>query len=376
MPFHLPEGATAKTTGVQLAVDLPRLFTLSPGFHYQTVRSLGPTLDPLLQAINSPPQSGSGGPWVSVPNWGTDLASIPGVLWGLIASYGRHTLAVLLHDYLCDWADTKKEVPLERPGTPFLRRSVADEVFLQALRDPQAGPYANPWFRSLVLWTGVSIGRYWAFRRIMAILILLAAFCGIFPWIWLGQHLEMGNNWWLAGLGLASGLAVLTLAGYLAIRRQQQDDEPPPEVGRRMLRATSYGDSMLRPGTSSGDDGPAAVKPRLEGAQRGIALLALAGLLMVVGAVAFTGPWPGAGPVSDGLVVLWFVLLASSSLILYVRSPVRRDAALPFITGLALPTVGLVALVTYLVLQVLWVPDAFDPRQPGGPINPRPTPAP
>jgi hypothetical protein len=32
----------------------------------------------------------------------TDLASVPPFLWGVIASYGHHTLPAILHDVLCD----------------------------------------------------------------------------------------------------------------------------------------------------------------------------------------------------------------------------------------------------------------------------------
>jgi hypothetical protein len=358
MPYHLPDGADENTTAVQLAVDQPRQFTLTPGFHYRPATSLGPRLDPLLAAIDQRPAGRTDGPWVAVPRWQTDLASIPGVLWGLIASYGRHTLAVLLHDYLCDWADTQKPVPLDRPGTPFERRCVADEVFYQALRDQSISPYANPWFRSLVLWTGVSIGRYWAFRKGLLVLILLAAVFGAVPWIWVGQHVDMGNNWLLAVILLVGGLLVLTLAGWLAHRLEKNDAIGPQNTRQRSVQ--SYVET------------PAPTRSRLSPAELGIALLAAAGLLSMVTAVGATGRWPGAGPLSDWLTVTWLVLLIGCSVVLRLTSPIPRDALLPLITGLALPTVGLVALVTYLVLQALWVPDAFDPRQPGGPVNPCP----
>ena len=38
----------------------------------------------------------------TVPPMATDLASIPGPLWGFIGPYGKQTLPVLLHDKLCD----------------------------------------------------------------------------------------------------------------------------------------------------------------------------------------------------------------------------------------------------------------------------------
>ena len=35
----------------------------------------------------------------------TDLASVPAIMWGIVASYGDHTMPALLHDTLCTKAE-------------------------------------------------------------------------------------------------------------------------------------------------------------------------------------------------------------------------------------------------------------------------------
>jgi len=72
----------------------------------------------------------------------TDLASVPSVLWWLIASYGNHTRAALLHDAL--YVDK---------GVPPVPRKTADRLFLTALREP--GQKAGA-FRHWLMWAAVS----------------------------------------------------------------------------------------------------------------------------------------------------------------------------------------------------------------------------
>ena len=63
----------------------------------------------------------------------TDLASIPPCLWGLIPSYGRHTMPAILHDVRCDAA--KKAVAGQggRAHSAYLRRR-ADQQFRHTLK--------------------------------------------------------------------------------------------------------------------------------------------------------------------------------------------------------------------------------------------------
>ncbi|MFJ7214234.1 DUF1353 domain-containing protein [Amycolatopsis sp. NPDC098790] len=102
----------------------------------------------------------------------TDLASVPPLLWGLLPSYGRQLRAALLHDHLCEIAETYSE------------RRDADRLFLLAMRDKGDGSVTDlqkrvPWFRSRVFWAGVCFGRYWRYRRFRAALMTLHLIAGV-----------------------------------------------------------------------------------------------------------------------------------------------------------------------------------------------------
>lgn len=73
----------------------------------------------------------------------TDLASVPSLFWWLIASYGNHTRASLLHDAL--YVDD---------GEPPVPQRTADRLFLTALREP--GPQKGGAFRHWLMWAAVS----------------------------------------------------------------------------------------------------------------------------------------------------------------------------------------------------------------------------
>jgi Protein of unknown function (DUF1353) len=80
---------------------------------------------------------------VTVPAHGepTDLASVPWVLWWLIASYGRHTAAAIVHDTLVVDQMTRDE------------RVRADTIFFHALEES-----GNNWFRHRLMWAATSWG--------------------------------------------------------------------------------------------------------------------------------------------------------------------------------------------------------------------------
>jgi len=62
----------------------------------------------------------------------TDLASIPPFLWGLISSYGRHTMPAILHDVRCEAAKGGAGLG-GSPYAAYLRRR-ADQQFRHTLR--------------------------------------------------------------------------------------------------------------------------------------------------------------------------------------------------------------------------------------------------
>ena len=93
-----------------------------------------------------PPTQHGPDPRVVVPpdtSGRTDLASVPTLFWWLIASYGNHTRASLMHDAL--YVDA---------GEPPVPRRTADRLFLTALREP--GPQKGGAFRHWLMWAAVS----------------------------------------------------------------------------------------------------------------------------------------------------------------------------------------------------------------------------
>ncbi len=75
----------------------------------------------------------------------TDLASVPALLWGVIASYGRQTLPAVLHDVLYDAA---RRAGTMRTGRRLRRE--ADVLFRATLRENGAGPV-----RQWLMWAAV-----------------------------------------------------------------------------------------------------------------------------------------------------------------------------------------------------------------------------
>lgn len=97
-----------------------------------------------------PPDAGGLRPFYVAPahpvGRSTDLASVPPWLWGVIASFGRHTFAALLHDHLCEAAHHAGP-----PRSGSLRRE-ADRVFRIAMRDLRV-PAPRRW----VMWAAVRL---------------------------------------------------------------------------------------------------------------------------------------------------------------------------------------------------------------------------
>jgi Protein of unknown function (DUF1353) len=91
--------------------------------------------------------SAHGGKIILPPHQGgrTDLASVPAFMWWLIASYGNHTRAALLHDAL---------VPEGNEVSPVARTD-ADRLLLAALREP--GQQKRGAFRHWLMWAAASV---------------------------------------------------------------------------------------------------------------------------------------------------------------------------------------------------------------------------
>jgi hypothetical protein len=130
----------------------------------------------------------------------TDLASVPWFLWWLVASYGNHTRAALLHDAL--YVDRGEQEPVPR--------ATADRLFLTALREPGQKTAA---FRHWLMWAAVSL--FGNLNR------LLGALCGlqvIAVWVLTGTAVAwawgptLAWRWWeivLVAIGVPAFLTVL-----------------------------------------------------------------------------------------------------------------------------------------------------------------------
>ena len=133
----------------------------------------------------------------------TDLASVPSVFWWLIASYGNHTRATLLHDAM--YVET---------GEPPVPRKTADRLFLGALREsPQkAGP-----FRHWLMWAAVSafgsiphrLGVLFALHVALVWGLTIAALV----WAWSDGIAGISWSWWQLLLAGFAGLGFLVVLG-------------------------------------------------------------------------------------------------------------------------------------------------------------------
>lgn len=150
------------------------------------------TTDDPPQTALIPPTDGGGA---------TDLASVPWFMWWLVASYGNHTRAALLHDSLYVSKGEEEPVP----------RATADRLFLTALREPGQKSGA---FRHWLMWTAVSLfGNMNRLRggccvlQVFAVWILTVA---AVAWAW-GPALSW--NWWEITLVIIAVPVSLTVLG-------------------------------------------------------------------------------------------------------------------------------------------------------------------
>lgn len=120
MPFQFLD---PKETKLTLRVEGPKSFSVVHGFHYAD-------------------QYDDGAPYDVPDEFGpTDLASVPFFLQWLVLSYGKHTMAALVHDVY--WDNTKTQAQLRQANTAFRHAMWESDV-----------PYVRRWF----MWTAVTLG--------------------------------------------------------------------------------------------------------------------------------------------------------------------------------------------------------------------------
>lgn len=189
MPFY----ALSSTAEPKIIVEQsePNGFVLQRGFRYKAPCRVEPFLVPARET--------------------TDLASVPWPLWWLIASYGRHTKAALVHDALID-----PSVRIRKEDR--VSRREADRLFLYALKESGFGAdrehRRTSWLRRWVMYVAVAIlgtMRKQAPLRLVVFLAHLGAFVVLLTCFVLGRWVEAA---WLPLEGWR-GLVIVGLAGFL-----------------------------------------------------------------------------------------------------------------------------------------------------------------
>jgi hypothetical protein len=134
----------------------------------------------------------------------TDLASVPPFLWGVLSSYGSHTMPALLHDRLCNVAKTQGR------GGAGLRRW-ADKLFRRMLRDEARAGIATRW----AMWAAVRLFSF-VLLAVVALVWIVSSY-GWLTWTVLGGSPPGWLGW--------SALASAALTVVLAVARSFEEPE-------------------------------------------------------------------------------------------------------------------------------------------------------
>ena len=174
----------------------------------------------------------------------SDLASVPSFLWGVIPSYGGHTMAALLHDTQCTAAEYGDLPPPGEPGTrrPMAERLAlrrrADDLFRFVLIEESGSGPATGW----LMWAAVRAFSSPASRLATAALLVLVG-VEVVPLVldagWTGlagaaSTTDLGArvaDW--VGLASLAGLAI----GLGLVSREDVSITPDPERLGGPLRA-------------------------------------------------------------------------------------------------------------------------------------------
>lgn len=170
----------------------------------------------------------------------TDLASVPSVLWGVIASYGRQTLPAVLHDTLYAAARSQRATRARR-----LRRE-ADTLFRATLRATGAGPV-----RQWLMWAGV---RTFGSPAVVVPLVVLGV--------------------------VLLGVGVLALGGWLTA--------PPVALAAVVAALVALLVALVVTSVEEGADGRARLRPASLGALLGASALVLVAAAPVVVVIVVT----------------------------------------------------------------------------------------
>lgn len=176
----------------------------------------GPNEWRLVKGFEYVDPDGDGKPFPVRADTRTDLASVKWPLWWLVASYGRHTKAVLLHDELVDpTEDYPRKVP----------RREADRLLFVALQESGFGPPEKrkrpSWARRWFVWAAVAVlgtmasSALWRCLLFLAHVLLFWTLVGL--WVydgWVGDLGSVGSldRW---PLDLWQSILVVAALGFL-----------------------------------------------------------------------------------------------------------------------------------------------------------------
>ncbi len=187
-----------------------------------TLRVVGPKAFEVVDGFRYLDQYDGMAPYTVPAGLKTDLASVPFFLQWLVLSYGKHTMAAIVHDEY--WDDDKTVPELRQANTAFRHAMWESDV-----------PFLRRWF----MWTAVTLAmmtRTWPGRLRVAVWVLglvkataaLLAGRGILlswsvpAWVSLGAGVlaALAVVFWLAGSNAIAGVCkkvVIGLVGLLAV---------------------------------------------------------------------------------------------------------------------------------------------------------------
>lgn len=98
----------------------------------------------------------------------TDLASVPWLFRGFVASYGRQSAPAILHDH------RRAETSRSGVADALAQAAEDDRLFRVGLRQQKV-----PLLRAWLMWAFVSVERYWLYSRLRALLLVAQTALGV-----------------------------------------------------------------------------------------------------------------------------------------------------------------------------------------------------
>lgn len=162
MPYVDDDGSPLRSIRLTQIPPTGRLFHLDRRIGFQEHAPDGP----VVWAPAHDPRAPAG------PGDSTDLASVPGVLWSFVGSYGRQSAPAIVHDH-------RSALALARPTEEALvQRFEDDRQFRVGLRQQRV-----PLLRAWLMWAVVSVDRYVRHRPAVAAVMIAQSVLGVLA-IW------------------------------------------------------------------------------------------------------------------------------------------------------------------------------------------------